>query len=426
MSSELLAWAYVLASIGGAAFFNGTEMGLVSVNRLRLRHAVRQGSRSALALRRLLDRQEAVLTTALLGINFFTISGAAVATSILERRLGDAGPLLATVIMTSAHVMFAEIVPKAIFRQLADRLMPAVAPVLRISVALLSPLVTAIMAAYRHFLPGPQSLFVSREELLLLVREASQEVGSRFRERKMLESVLDFSETVAREVMIPLSDVVAVDEEAPRDALLDLVRRHGHTRIPVYRGRPDRIAGFVTVFDLLYDRDPRPRVADYRRDIPIFPDSKRIDRLLRDLQARRVSMAAIVNEFGMVVGIVTIEDIIEEIMGELADEHEESAPKIRLVAPDTYVVDARADVDDLNQELGLALPKERYDTLGGFLLKRFGRVPAAGEMLRFRGIRFRVEEADGYAVRWVRLLLRGQDADAPVGEREEGNAKPGR
>ncbi len=415
MSAEFLAWAYVLISIVGAAFFNGAEMGLVSVNRLRLRHLVERGSRSALVLRDLLVHQEAVLSTALLGNNFFTISGAAVATSILEQRMGNAGTLLATIGMTAAHVIFAEIVPKAIFRQLADRLMPAVAPVLRLAVAVASPIVGTIRAGYRLFLPGPQSLFVSREELLLLVREASQEAGSRFRERKMLESVFDFSETVAREVMIPLSDVVAIDEQAPREALLDLVRGHGHTRIPTYRGRPDRIAGFANVFDALYDREPRPRVADYRRDIPIFPDSKRIDRLLRDLQARRTSMAAIVNEFGMVVGIVTLEDIIEEIMGELADEHEASAPKIRPVARGVYLIDARTDVDDLNQDLGLGLPKERYDTLGGFLLKRFGRVPVAGESLRFRGMRFRVEEADAYAVRWVRLSRGDEDADAENG-----------
>jgi CBS domain containing-hemolysin-like protein len=390
------------------------------VNRLRLRHAVERGSRSARALQRLLDRQEAVLSTALLGTNFFTISGAAVATSILERRMGDVGALVATLVMTSAHVVFSEIAPKAIFRQLADQLMPVVAPALRLAVAIASPLVGLITAAYRLFLPGPQSLFVSREELLLLVREA-QEAGSRFRERKMLESVFDFSETVVREVMIPLSDVITIDEEAPREALLDLVRHHGHTRIPVYAERPDRITGFVNVFDVLYDREARPRVGAYRREIPIFPDSKRIDRLLRDLQARRTSMAAVVNEFGMVVGIVTLEDMIEEIMGELADEHEASAPKIRPVARGTYLVDARTDVDDLNQELGLSLPKERYDTLGGFLLKRFGRVPGPGETLRFRGMHFRVEEADAYAVRWVRLALADQEPDARGGADTDGN-----
>jgi CBS domain containing-hemolysin-like protein len=335
-----------------------------------------------------------------------------VAPSLLEQRLGNAGVLLATVVMTSAHVVLAEIVPKAIFRQLADQLMPALAPILRFAVGLFSPPVAALTAVYRRFLPGPRSLFVSREELLLLVREGSREGGPRFRERKMLESVFDFSETVAREVMIPIGDVVAIDEEAGREALLDLVRRLGHTRIPVFRLRPDRIAGFVNVFDLLYDREPKPAVKDYRRDIPIFPDSKRIDRLLRDLQARRASMAAIVNEFGSIVGIVTIEDIIEEIMGELADEHEETAPKIRQVAPGTYLVDARTDIDDLNQELALDLPKERYDTVGGLLLKRFGRIPRPGEVTRFRGVHFRVEEAHTYGIRWVRLLLESEKDEA--------------
>jgi CBS domain containing-hemolysin-like protein len=408
-----LAWSYVLLSILLAALFNGAEMGLVSVNRVKLRQAVEGGRPAARMLRDLLDRQEPVLTTTLILNNLFTISGAAVATSLLEQGLGESGPLVATAVMTSAHVVFSEIVPKAVFRQLADQLMPPLAPILRAAVILLSPVVTTLAAVYRRFLPGPRSLFVSREELLLLVKEASREVGSRFRERKMLESVFDFSETVAREVMIPLSDVVAIDEAAPAQELLELVRRHGHTRIPVYRRRPDRIAGFVNIFDVLYDREPRDSVQDYRREIPIFPDSKRIDRLLRDLQARRASMAAIVNEFGMVAGIVTVEDIIEEIMGEILDEHEQTAPKIRQVAPDTYLIDARTDVDDLNQELGLDLPKDRFDTLGGLVLRRFGRIPSAGETTRVRGVQLRVEEADEYAVRWIWLRVEGRSRPAP-------------
>jgi CBS domain containing-hemolysin-like protein len=351
-----------------------------------------------------------VLAAALIGNNVFTITGVAVATSLLEQRMGHSGGVVATIVMTSATVILAEMVPKAIFRQQADRLMLALAPFLRLAVALVSPLVAVLTALYRSFLPGQGSPFVSREELLMLVREATaRDVGSRFRERKMLESVFEFSETVAREVMIPLSDVLAIDEESPRESVLSLVRRHGHTRIPLYRGRPDRITGFVNVFDLLYDQEPKARVKDYGREIPIFPDSKRIDRLLRDLQARRASMAAVVNEFEMIVGIVTIEDIIEEIMGEILDEHEDTSPKIRQVAAYTYLVDARTDVDDLNQELGLDLPKDRFDTIGGLLLRRFGRIPRTGESTQIRGIHLRVEEAHDYGIRWVRLRLEGKE-----------------
>jgi len=411
MSPDFLSLLFLLASILGAALFNGAEMGLLSVNRLRLRQSAAQGHRGAIILQRLLEHQEAFLSTTLIGYNLFTISGAAVATSLLEHRIGHNGAILATVIMTSAHVVLSEIVPKAIFRQLADLLMPPLAPLLRLAVLFFSPLVAALTGAYRLFLPGRRSFFVTREELLLLVKEASLEPGSRFRERKMLESVFDFSETVAREVMIPLSDVVTIDEGAPREALLDLVRQHGHTRIPVYQRRPDLITGLVNVFDLLYDREPRPTVRDYRREIPIFPDSKRIDRLLRDLQARRTSMAAVVNEFGTIMGIVTVEDIIEEIMGELMDEHEEPAPKIRQVAPKDYLVDARTDIDDLNEELGLDLPKERYDTVGGLLLRRFGRIPRPGEVTRIRGLQFRIEEAHDYGIRWVRLSLESEKGE---------------
>lgn len=409
MSTVELGWAFVVLSVIGAGFFNGSEIGMLSVNRVRLRQAAARGAHRARVLDALLEDRERLLATSLVGVNLFMIAGSAAATWLLERVYPARGAALATGLMTAAYVLLAELLPKAVFLQLSDRIMPAIAPGLRVAMVLLKLPVDGMVQGFRRVLgPGERrSPFVSREELVQLLKDSNRDLGLRQRERKMLQSVFDFTSTVSREVMIPLADVAVIEASAPVALWRRLVQERGHTRIPVYRGRPDRIVGFVNTFDLLYASEPRGAVEDYLRPIPIVPDTKRIDRLLSELQQGRATMAAVVNEFGTVIGIVTVEDIIEEIMGEIVDEHEERLQKIREVAPGTYLVDARTDIDDLNQELGLELPKERYDTLGGLLLRRFGRVPRAGETTSLLGVRFRIEEAHPYGVTRVRMRVTG-------------------
>jgi CBS domain containing-hemolysin-like protein len=260
-------------------------------------------------------------------------------------------------------------------------------------------------AFFRVIRRPPRAIFPSREEVAPRARDRGRGDSGRKRVEAMLGSVFHFSMTSAREVMIPLPDVVAVEESAPTEELLETVRREGHTRIPIFQERVDQVIGFVNVFDILHDPSPRSGVRDYLRPIPITPDSKRIDRLMVELQRQREPLAVVVNEFGTCVGIVSLEDIIEEIMGEITDEHEETERRIRMVSPGLYHVDAKTDMDDLNEELELDLPKEGYDTLGGLMLKRFGRIPKPGDSTVVRGVRFEVLEVYRYGVRRVKVTL---------------------
>jgi CBS domain containing-hemolysin-like protein len=245
----------------------------------------------------------------------------------------------------------------------------------------------------------------TREELRVLVREAASDDEAARREQRMLDSILDFRETVAREVMIPMSRIVALEQGAGCDAWRAAVRQHGYTRLPVYEEQRDRVVGLLNIFDLLYDPQPRPTIAAYVRPIPIVPDSKRIDHLLVELQKARTPMAVVVDEFGSCEGIVTVEDIAEEIVGEMADEHEPAPRAIRRLAPQVFIVDGMLDIDDLNQELRVRLPKGRYDTVGGLVLKRAGRIPRAGETFTIHGVVFEVLAAHRYGVRTLKVTL---------------------
>lgn len=230
----------------------------------------------------------------------------------------------------------------------------------------------------------------------------------------MLQSILDFGHTTAREVMVPMPSVVSLDRDASVDMLRALVRRRGYTRIPIFDHRVDRVVGVVHVFDVLLDPDRGETMEGYMRPVTLVPETKRIDRLMVEMQRRGESMVVVVNEFGSCTGAVTMEDIVEEIMGELADEHEVGVKRIRSLGEGTYIVDALTDIDDLNEELKLDLPKLRYDTLGGLVMRRLGRIPREGERFEIGGVTFEVIEVHPFGVKSVMLSMGPQEPD-PLG-----------
>ncbi len=396
----------IVLAVLGSALFAGLETGVVSLNRIRLRVRARRGDAPAARLLQLLQRPERVLSTFLVGNTLCNVGGGALASywAVQGLRLGEtAGSLAATAGMTAIFLVFSELGPKAYFRVRAEDAVPRFLWFIRIVTVVLAP-IEWVSSAFLHLLIGRsgKSAFVSREELRQLVREARERLGTG--QQRMLESIFDFGHTVAREVMIPLPEVVSLPESASVEELFELVRLRRYTRIPLYRDRVDAIVGLVNVFDVLYDREQAPRVAAYRRDIHIVPETSLVHRILVELQHRRETMALVVNEFGACTGIVTVEDIVEEIMGELVDEHEELTHPIQKVS-DGYVVDAALDIDDLNEEMGLSLAKDRFDTLGGLVLRRLGRIPGVGERVKVGNLEIEVVAVHPYGLKRVKIRL---------------------
>ena len=409
----------LLIALTGSAFFSATEMALISSNRLRVRQRAKSGVPEAMRAKRLLDRREHILVMFLIGQAAFNVLSAAVATELFDRIL-DYGlgyswlaPVLSTACITVIVVVTAEIVPKVIGKREGEQLLMRHSRLLEFLHYLLLPLTHAFELYMQWLLRGHprggRSLLVTREELKVLVREAESADEAGHREKRMLESLLQFRETVAREIMIPMNQVIVMKKDTTVEVLRAMVRRHGYTRLPVYEKRDDRVIGVVNVFDLLYDPDleATESIAKYVREVPIVPDTKRIDHLLVELQKTRNPIAVVVDEFGSCIGIVTVEDIVEEIMGEMADEHdrERSYRKIRRLAPGVFIAEGLADIDDVNQELGIQLPKTRCDTVGGLVMNRAGRVPRKGERFSLHGATFEVLDADAYGVQVVKITL---------------------
>jgi CBS domain containing-hemolysin-like protein len=367
-----------------------------------------EGLRTARLALGMLDRRERILIATLIVTNVSNISGGAIATVAFQRWIGPLGAVAATVVMTCVLLVISEIVPKAYFRHHADPMLVKSAVVWKILAWILAPITYPIEAltgfVFRLFGTRRKSLYTSREELKLVLQESAERGGLEQHEQEMLESTLDYATTIVREVMVPIPEVALLLETARSEELISLARVQRHTRIPVYRERVDQIVGLVNVFDVLYDKHRKTFIRPYVRTARLVPDTKGIDKLFLEMQRARESLAVVVNEFGACIGIVTLEDIIEEIFGELADEHEDATPEIVKEGPGRFRVSARTDIDDLNDETGLAIRKAGFETVGGYVLHHLGRIPKKGEAFTDKGLTVSVIEADRYGVKMVEVV----------------------
>jgi len=414
--SSLQALLFLVCLIG-VALFEGMEMALLASERMRLRaHARSRKGGGDLALD-LLNRREQILVTLLVCNTLAAAAAAALATGLAHRWMGPtaAATLAATVVVTIVILVFGQVLPKAAARPRAESVLTGASRPLFALDLLLLP-VTAAASVVIHLTLGllrrdRRGAPVTRQDLKVLVQDVGGETGPLRQEKRMLQSILDFGHTTAREVMVPMPSVVTVARDSSLEMFRTLVRRRPYTRIPVHERRTDRIVGIVLLFDVLLDPGRGETVEAYVRPVTFVPETKRIDRLMVEMQRRGETMVIVVNEFGSCTGMLTMEDIVEEIMGELADDHEVGVKRIRSLGDGVYIVDALTDIDDLNEELGLELPKSRYDTIGGLIMRRLGRIPQEGEGLDYDGVVLEVLEAYPYGVRTVKLKVPSQRAE---------------
>jgi len=258
-------------------------------------------------------------------------------------------------------------------------------------------------------MPFSGTSLITEEEIKTLVDAGEEEGVIEEDEKEMIYSIFEFGDTFAREVMIPRIDIVALEASTPLREALDVIVEAGHSRIPVYDGTVDHILGLLYAKDLLaYLRDKEePLLRDILRPAYFVPETKKVDDLLREMQQRRVHMAIVVDEYGGTAGLVTVEDILEEIVGEIQDEYDVEEPIFEQVGEGEYVLDARMDLDDVNDLLGVQLPTGSGDTLGGLIYSTLGKVPSPGEQLRVDGLLIEVLSVTGRRIRKVRARLEG-------------------
>lgn len=402
----------------GSALFSGTELSLIASVRHRLRSLGESRQISVDLTLDLLHRRAKILVTILIWGTLVNTAAAALGTSLLQGVIGATATttIVTTIVLTIVILVFGEIVPKSVGRAHPEAILVGASRPLFALDLLFFP-ITAMANGLVHLvlklLGGKREDVLTREDLKMLTQEVRGDTGKLHHEQRMLESIFDFGRTTAREVMVPMPSVVSIEKEASLDMLRAMLRRREYTRIPVFDRRVDRVVGVVHVFDALLDPLSGKTMEESMRPITLVPETNRIDRLMVEMQRRGESMVVVINEFGSCIGIVTVEDIIEEIMGELADEHEVGVKMIRTLGKRTYIVDALTDIDDLNDELALDLPKIGYDTVGGLVLRKLGRIPQEGERVELSGVTLEVVEVYPFGVRTLKLMLAPTTEESP-------------
>ena len=403
-----LPWIAVLCLMA-TMFFSAAEMAFIAANRLRLRHMAEEGSKIAARYLEAFSRPERILSTAMMGVTISHIVASSITTVVLLPKFGGWAWLVATAVITPLMLVFGEIIPKAFAREWATSLILSLFRPLRWASALLVPFVftaNLIVSSVLRLFGGPRAdtrHFVSREELKALLAMEPGEAEVTTQEAEMIDKIFDLGDTTVREIMVPLVEVAMLPETATTDDAIALVQRRGFSRIPIYRQRETNIVGVVGAMDILARGGEVARLTDLMRPPVYVPETKRIDDLLREMQRARNHMAVVVDEYGGSTGVVTLEDILEEIVGEIHDEHDRAPASVERLPDGSFLVAARTNLEELNEALDWTLPKRDYETVAGLVLSTLHRIPRRGEDFQVDGYTITVLEADERHVTAVKI-----------------------
>ena len=442
----------VLVLVAANSFFVAAEFALVSADGTKLAARVEQGdrlSRVVLAAQKELNLYlsscQIGITLASLGLGW--IGEPAIAQTLVAIFQGLPSPLdwvarhsvaviMAFTVITFLHVVLGEVVPKTLAIFHPEQVARWLVNPLRIFTRMGGPLIWGINESANGLLrvlgvrlPSEGERVHTPQEIMMLVRRSRAMGKVEHDEQAMISGVFELTRTVAREVMTPRPDIVAVPEDVSFDDLITTTGRSGHSRLPVYKENLDNVVGIILVKDLL-SRAAAGDVADFKvsqimREPYFVPDTKSVDDLLAELRRMKIHMAIVVDEFGGTDGLVTLEDLIEEIVGEIYDEHDVARPLFQEAPGGEPLIDGGVPLDEVNEQLGLALPQEDYDTLGGFILGELGYVPQPGDSVRVAGADLVVEKVDERRVRLVRVLKRGDESDGSSSAGERGDEEEG-
>ena len=409
-------------------FFVGAEIAFVSVRRTRLDELAEAGDRRAKRAQKLMrdpGRFLAVIQVAItfLGALASAVAAVSIVTVVAEPLRGIAliadqadtiALLLVTFIVSVVSIVLGELIPKGFALANPDRIALTVSGPITLFAKIVSPLV-AVLVLLTKIISKPFGIDPTRTpelsaaEIRLIVEQGSQQGVLEAEEEQMISAVMSLSDSKLHEVMVPRIDIAAIDQEASFDDAVTLVLTEGHSRTPLYKESVDHIVGILYAKDLLRiiaAGGPRPRLRDIMRPALFVPESQAVDDLLNELQRRRVHMAIVLDEYGGTAGLVTIEDLLEEIVGEIQDEFDEEEPMKVIVREGEAILDGRADIDEMGELVDPALEledDEEYDTVGGFVYHRIGRVPVVGDTVAVDPFKITVIKVIGRRVGKVRV-----------------------
>ncbi len=395
-----------------SGFFSGSEVALISINPAKVRTLVEQKKKGSVALEHLKADPDRLLITILIGNNLVNIAAASIATAVAISIWGEIGVGVATFFTTLVLLTLGEIIPKTYASRSSEHVALLVArPILYMSYVLY-PLFRILDLGKKAF-SRDQVIrpTVTEDEIKQWIDVGEEEGTIEEQEHEMLYRVFRFSDTITREVMTPRTDVVMIDVEDPLEDSINIFNETGYTRIPVYDDQIDNIIGILNVkdvFEAIYSKREGVTIPDLIYEAYFVPETKDIDDLLRELQKKKLHIAIVINEYGTFAGIITVEDILEELVGEIMDEFDEEEPEIQKISDMVYIINAGAWVERVNETLNIHLPlDDSYETIGGLIINQLGHIPRKGEVVEIpeSGIRLMVMRMADKRIEDLKLIF---------------------
>jgi len=390
---------WVLLAIAMEAFFSGSEIGMVSVNRIKMKKLAEEGNSSAQAILNLLDNPEKLFTTTSLGTNLAMVTSTAISTAFMVENFGDFGEWIAMLIIFPLVFFGGEIIPKVIFQNRADSLMPVMIYPLNLFHNCLGPIIKWLSHTSQHLTSRvpegvtEKTFTFSRDQLRKVLSLESQTVDLGTTEKKIIHNIFNFGELIAEQCMVPLVQMTAIKDTANMLEAHEIAKESGFSRLPVFHERMHNLIGILNAFDLLDQEMDNTPITELIRPAHYIPPNKKIDDLLKELQQGGLHMAFVVDEYGGCIGLVTIEDLLEKIVGEIEDEYDKPEELYKPYAEGGFLIEGNTEISVLNETLGWDLPGGDFETIAGLVIDRLEKIPHPGDQVLAGLYRLTVKDA---------------------------------
>ena len=396
-----------------SAFFSASETSLMSVNRIRLRHLVENNVKNAKATQDLID-SPTLLGSILIGNNMVNIGASAIATSLAIQIWNKKGVGIATVFMTVVILIFGEITPKSIAVEFSEKIALKITPFMRMLVKIFTPIVMIFNLITKLFLKlfgddvKSKKPFITEEELKTMVEVSTQEGVLESDEKEMIDNIFEFGDLRVSDVMVQRMDIMSIDVNENFNAVVKAFGPKKFSRLPVYEDTIDNIIGVLYAKDLFFISEDERKKFDIKKYMrtPIFTyEFIKISDFFKEMQGEQVHMAIALDEYGGVAGIITMEDIIESILGDINDEYDvDDDSEIVFVKDNEYVIKGNVRLEDINETVGTNLESEDFESIGGLILGYLGKLPKTGEVIKYGNLKFVIEKVDKSRIMKVRLF----------------------
>ena len=412
-ASDILQLVILVLLLSASAFFSSAETALMTSNKLRIRNLAENGDKRAEKVLEITANTDKMLSAILIGNNIVNLSASALSTTLTLKVFGSSLVGVATGILTFLILVFGEITPKNVASKNAENMALKYIGIISVLVVILTPVIYVVNKVAGIVISlfvknNDDNNMVTEDELRAMVEVSHEDGVIEKEEKKMIVNVVDFGDTVAGDIMLPRVDMVMVSVESSYGEILKIFREERYTRIPVYEESPDNVIGILNVKDfLLIENKENFSVKEHLREPLYTYEYKKTSSLMVDMRKTGANIVIVLDEYGTTVGLITLEDMLEEIVGEIRDEFDADEDEgITKISETEYLIDGSTNLDDVNDRIGLELSSEEYESIGGIIMEKLGRLPVEGEVITFDNIILTVKKMDHARIEKVGLKLK--------------------